>query len=145
MSSHPPIYNILLIDDEIEEMDVLRRVVSALTDAPIGIDHVFKCSEAVRKLHMCDYDLVLLDNRLSGQISAEFSAPFITSTPSRATFAIISNDVDVPYLRDASLLGADHVVDKANLIAFLRDQVERNIVTHLHPTKTFSRRTAAPN
>lgn len=117
-----PAFNVLLIDDKIEELIIIQRIFKALTHAPVCIDHVHKCSEAFNILNQHSYDLVLLDNRLSGQISAEFSVPFITSSLNTATLAVISNDVDLPYLKDPRILGVDHVVDKSMLIEFLRDQ-----------------------
>jgi hypothetical protein len=65
---------------------------------------------------------VLLDNNLSGSISAEFSAPFILSAFNAATVAIISNDIQHAYLSDPKILGVDHVIDKAKIIPFLREQ-----------------------
>ncbi|MGJ8561321.1 MAG: hypothetical protein ACSHX3_13880 [Litorimonas sp.] len=114
-------FSALLIDDEIEEWETIQRIFSALTDAPVRIDHAYKCSEAINLLNQHRYDLVLLDNRLSGQISAEFSAPFILSSLKGATVAIISHDIDVAYLKDPDRLGVDFVVDKAKIITFLRD------------------------
>lgn len=121
MTREPPVFNVLLIDDDIEELAIIQRIFKGLTQAPVRIDHAYKCSEAVNLLHQHRYDLVLLDNRLSGQISAEFSAPFILPALSSATVAIISNDINRPYLNDPDRLGVDFIVDKAKIITFLRD------------------------
>lgn len=136
MPCDSPAFNVLLIDDKVEELEIIRRIFRALTHAPVCIDHVHKCSEAFNLLNKHNYDLVLLDNRLSGQISAEFSVPFITSSLNTATLAIISNDINVPYLKDPKILGVDHVVDKSKMISFLRDQfalrthpADRNMAT----------------
>jgi CheY-like chemotaxis protein len=122
MTCDSPAFNVLLIDDKIEELEIIQRIFKALTHASVCIDHVHKCSEAFNLLNQNNYDLVLLDNRLSGQISAKFSVPFITSSLNTATLAIISNDINVPYLQDPNILGVNHVVDKSQMIRFLRDQ-----------------------
>ncbi|WP_298916191.1 response regulator [uncultured Algimonas sp.] len=140
MNCASPVFNVLLIDDDAHELEIVQRVLTVLTEAPFAVDHVVRVSEAVKLLNDHDYDLVLLDNRLSDRISAQFSAPFVTSAFSRATVAIISSDIDVPYLETPEQLGVDHIVDKKDMIVFLRDQVERNIRTVLHPVKTFTRR-----
>jgi CheY-like chemotaxis protein len=127
MAVGPTLFDILLIDDEAEELEIIRRIVGALTEAPVQVDHVSKASEAVARLNARSYDLVLLDNRLSGTISAEFSAPFIRSAYGVARVAVISSNIDEPYLHDPTTLGVDHVVDKADMIAFLRDQIDRHI------------------
>lgn len=121
MTIKSPAFNVLLIDDDIDELAIIQRIFGTLTSAPVRIDHAYKCSEAVNLLHQRHYDLVLLDNRLSGQISAEFSAPFILSALDESTVAIISSDIDLPYLKDPDSLGVDFVVDKAKIIPFLRD------------------------
>lgn len=121
MGTESSSFSVLLIDDEIEELDLIQRIFKAVTDAPIHIDHAYKCSEAVNLLNQHRYDLVLLDNRLSNEISAEFSAPFIMSSLNDAIVAIISHDITVPYLRYPESLGVDFVIDKAKIIPFLRD------------------------
>ncbi|GHA95472.1 hypothetical protein GCM10009069_18100 [Algimonas arctica] len=122
MASDFSVFNVLLIDDEIEELELIKRIFRALTHTPIRVDHAYKCSEAVNFLQRHPYDLVLLDNHLSGNISAEFSAPFIVSAFKTETVAIISNDIHHAYLSDPKSLGVDHVIDKAKIIPFLRDQ-----------------------
>jgi len=123
MAFDSSVFTVLFIDHQIDELAIVSRVFKSLTNANIRVDHAFRCSEAVNLLMYQNYDLVLLDNHLSGQISAEFSVPFILSALGTASVAIISNDIDVPYLRDPEILGVDHVVEKADIVTFLRDQL----------------------
>lgn len=131
MTVEPSIFNVLLIDDDIEELALIQRVFRAFTQDPVRIDHAYKCSDAVKQLHQNRYDLVLLDNRLSGHISAEFSAPFILSALNESTVAIISGDIDQPYLKDPDSLGVDFIVDKAKIIPFLRDLYAAKTTTNV--------------
>ena len=140
MVCHSPIFNILLVDDDATELFIVERILRNLTGAPICVDHVVKVSEAVRLLNFNDYDLVLLDNRLSDRTSATFSAPFIKSAFSRAQIAIISYDIDVPYLQDPKALGVDYVIDKAKMVSFLRDRIHEAIETRMDETVTYARR-----
>lgn len=140
MVCNSPIFNILLVDDDPAELSTIERILRALTGAPICVDHVVKVSEAVRLLNFNDYDLVLLDNRLSDRTSATFSAPFITSAHSRAKIAIISYDVDVPYLRNPKALGVDYVIDKAKMVPFLRDRIHEAVETRMEPHVSYARR-----
>ena len=140
MVCHSPIFNILLVDDDPAELSVIERILRGVTGAPICVDHVVKVSEAVRLLNFNDYDLVLLDNRLSDRTSATFSAPFISSAFSRAQIAIISYDIDVPSLRNPKALGVDYVIDKAKMISFLRDRIHEAIETRVDETVSYARR-----
>ena len=135
-----PIYNILLVDDDPTELSFVERILRGVTGAPVCVDHVVKVSEAVRLLNFNDYDLVLLDNRLSDRTSATFSAPFIKSAFSRAQIAIISYDIDVPYLRTPKALGVNYIIDKAKLVSFLRDRIHEAIETRLGETVIYARR-----
>ncbi|MGB6231498.1 MAG: hypothetical protein WBF53_15390 [Litorimonas sp.] len=123
MVAESPSFSVLLIDDDIEEKRVVERVLAALTDAPVQVDYATRCSEGVGRLNRRGYDLVLLDNRLSRAISAEFSVPFIRSAFNRAPLAVITTDTSPAYLQDPEQLGVDYVVDKADLIGFLRDRL----------------------
>jgi CheY-like chemotaxis protein len=129
MTCVPPFYKILLVDDEVTEFDMVQRILKALTNAPIKLDHVEKCSAAVRLLNTHDYDLVLLDNRLSRTVSAQFSVPFIASAFSRAQIAIISNNIDEPYLNCPKTLGVDYVIDKRHMISFLSHKIQDALLT----------------
>ena len=140
MVCHSPIFNILLVDDDPQELLYIERIVRSLTGAPVCVDHVVKVSEAVRLLNFNDYDLVLLDNRLSERTSATFSAPFINAAFSNAEIAIISYDIDVPYLHSPQALGVDYVIDKAKLVPFLRDRIQNMIVTNMDQKVTYARR-----
>ena len=111
-----PIYNILLIDDDPNEFSIIKKIVAALTVMPICIEFVTNAGEAVSLLDVNDYDLVLLDNRLSRQTTAESTAPLVTSTSSQADIAIISYNIDLPYLHDTDTLSVDYVIDKTNMV-----------------------------
>ena len=131
MVCHSPLYNILLVDDDPNEFAIVKKIVSVLTGAPICIDHVTKASEALRLLSHYNYDLVLLDNRLSNKISAQLTAPWITSTTKQADVAIISYNIDLPYLHDPNTLGVDYVIDKTKMVSFLKDRIFERIGTRV--------------
>lgn len=124
MSSAEPKFCILLIDDDPAEKLVVTRIFKALTAVAFQVDHVLKCSDAITLLQDHRYDLVLLDNRLSSRISAKFSVPIIKSAIQGAPMAVISNDVTPGYLQDANKLGVDHIIDKSDMIEFLKSQME---------------------
>jgi CheY-like chemotaxis protein len=117
-------FSVILIDDDPAEKILVERVFKALTDVPFRLDHVTRCSKAIALLEQRPYDLVLLDNRLSKRMSAKFSVPIIKSAIGSAPLAVISNDVSPDYLQDPVTLGIDHIVDKADLINFLKSQLD---------------------
>lgn len=124
MDDNAPKFCVLLIDDEPAEKAIITRIFKALTSVPFQVDHVLKCSSAITLLQDHRYDLVLLDNRLSQRISAKFSVPLIKASNHSATMAVISNDVTPGYLQDAKELGVDYIVDKSDMIEFLKSQMD---------------------
>ncbi|GLQ20948.1 response regulator [Algimonas porphyrae] len=123
MSDSDPKFCVLLIDDDPFEARTVNRIFGALTDAPFYIAYVQKCSEAIALLDHRRFDLVLLDNRLSERISARFSVPIIKAAIGRAPLAIISSDTSPTYLQDPATLGVDFIVDKSEMITFLKSQL----------------------
>lgn len=124
MCSEQNIFGVILIDDDVAEKTIIERIFKSLTDVPFRLDHVTRCSYAITLLKKQSYDLVLLDNRLSQRMSAKFSVPIIKNAIGSAPIAVISNDVTPPYLQDSAALGVDYVVDKADIIGFLKSQMD---------------------
>lgn len=124
MTAEPVEFRVLLIDDEPVEHVTVNRILSALTDRPFLVEHVEKCSQAVALLQNQTFDLVLLDNRLSERMSAKFSVPIIKSAIGQSPLAIISNDISPDYLRDPKTIGVDFIVDKSDLIEFLKSVLD---------------------
>lgn len=124
MRSEHNIFEVILIDDDASEKTIIERIFKSLTDVPFRLDHVTRCSQAITLLKTQSYDLVLLDNRLSQRMSAKFSVPIIKDAIGTAPLAVISNDVTPTYLQDPAALGVDYVVDKSNIIDFLKSQMD---------------------
>ena len=124
MSEQTPKFTILLVDDDPKENGQITRIFKALTPEFFQIDFVTKCSEAVKRVHTKRYNLVLLDDRLSQKISAKFTVPMIKTTDPNVPIAVISNDISSDHLQSTKALGVDHIVDKANMVEFLRSQIE---------------------
>ncbi len=123
MAPSDPKFTILLIDDDNTEKVTVTRILRALTTTTFHLDHVERCSQALALLKDKTYDLVLLDNRLSERVSAKFSVPIIKSAINAAPLTIISNDVTPNYLQSPTELGVDFIVDKTDMIDFLRSQI----------------------
>lgn len=123
MSGLAPKFTILLVDDDPDEKGQITRIFRALTHEMFQVDFVTKCSAAVQHVQAKDYDLVLLDDRLSQKISAKFSVPMIKTSNPAVPIAVISNDVSPDHLKNTKALGVDHIVDKANMVEFLRSQI----------------------
>lgn len=116
-------FNVILIDDDVTEKIIVERIFKSLTDLPFRLDHVTRCSQAITLLKKQSYDLVLLDNRLSMRMSAKFSVPIIKESIGTAPIAVISNDIMPDYLQDTRTLGVDYIVDKSDIIGFLKSQM----------------------
>lgn len=116
-------FNVILIDDDVAEKMIVERIFKSLTDLPFRLDQVTRCSQAITLMKEHAYDLVLLDNHLSKRMSAKFSVPIIKQGIGTAPIAVISNDVTPAYLQDIHALGVDYIIDKADIIDFLRSQM----------------------
>jgi DNA-binding NtrC family response regulator len=123
MHSDQTTFGVILIDDDPAEKLIIERILKALTDVSFRLDHVTKCSQAIKLIEKNPYKLVLLDNLLSHRMSAKFSVPIIKSASGGAPMAVISNDVSPDYLQSAKDLGVDYIVDKANMIDFIKSQM----------------------
>lgn len=117
-------FRIILIDDDPAEKLIIERILTALVDVPFRLDHVTKCSQAITLIEKHVYKLVLLDNRLSSRMSAKFSVPIIKSVIGTAPIAVISDDVSPDYLQSAEALGVDYIIDKTDMIDFLKSQLD---------------------
>ncbi|GHB00173.1 hypothetical protein GCM10009069_23750 [Algimonas arctica] len=116
-------FSVLLIDDDLSEEAIVRRILKSLTKGNFELDYSAWCSEATDHLNRRHYDLVLLDNRLSNRITARLSAPTLKQTKHPSPIAIMSNDIDPLYLSSPSILGVDFIFNKINLIEFLSDRI----------------------
>ena len=125
MTQEPQKFSVILIDDDVSEKVIIERVFKSLTDFPFRLDHVTRCSAAIKLLDQRAYDLVLLDNRLSQRMSAKFSVPIIKQAIGASPMAVISNDISPDYLQDPKALGVDYIVDKTDIIGFLKSQMSR--------------------
>jgi len=112
-------YSILLVDDEAWEKEFIGFSCQKILGDFFELDHALRGSEATKLLLEKEYDLILLDNNLSGALNAKFTVPFLKECAGRASIAIISNNIQEDYLVDPSLLGVDYIIDKKQLETFL--------------------------
>lgn len=119
---HRNMVNILLIDDDLLERELVDSVLQKhLSEEAFMLQHAFKCSEAITYLLRDRFDLVLLDNMLAASISGKFSVPVIRQYLKEAPLVIVSNNIDIDYLKDPEILGVSNIVPKSSLNAFLAD------------------------
>ena len=116
-------FEVLLVDDDPFMRVLVERTLALLTDNQHEVTFETMCSDALHHVNRQTYDLILLDNRLSRTITARTTVPMFKKSRFQSPIAIISNDTGVDYLSHPSILGVDYVVDKNNLIEFLKSQV----------------------
>lgn len=111
---------VLLVDDDPFMRIMVDRTLAFLTDNQQNITYEASCSDALHHVNRQKYDLILLDNRLSRTITAQTTVPMFRKSRFQSPIAIISNDISVDYLSHPSILGVNYIVDKDNLVSFLR-------------------------
>ena len=114
-------FSVLLIDDDSSEELIVSRLLAELTTDSFKLAYVDQCSKGMRLLNEHQFDLILLDDRLSQTINATFTVRMLKNTTYLAPIVISTNDSRAPYLQDPKLLGVADVVDKARLGEFLKD------------------------
>lgn len=110
---------ILLIDDFDVEHIILRRHLLKAAFTDFKIDQVATSTDALKRVHVAEYDIVLLNDMSGDSISIEFLVPLIRDYLQGAPIIIISNNTDAQYLSHAETLKANYVVQRADLAALM--------------------------
>lgn len=122
--------NILLIDDDLLEKELVESVLQKhLSERSFKLQHVFKCSDAITFLIKGKFDLVLLDNMLAASISGKFSVPVIRQYLKDTPLVIVSNNIDLDYLKSPEILGVNDIISKSSLTAFLTNFISTSAMT----------------
>jgi CheY-like chemotaxis protein len=120
VTDNKPSIRVLLIDDDPDEGLITDRTLRTLTDGQFDLTHVTTCSNAMRLLNTHAYDLILLDDRLSQTIDANFTVVMLRNTKFTAPIVISTNNEKAPHLDDPARLGVTDIINKMNLSDFLR-------------------------
>ena len=110
--------NILVIEDN----DALRAMLfTVLRHQPLGVDTASNAEEAMERVRMCDYALILLDMNLPDDDSEEFLRRFRDFRPESTSFVLAVRDPRVDLTIEADMVNA--VVNKPLEIDTLADVV----------------------
>ena len=110
---------ILLIDDFDVEHIILRRHLLQAAFTDFMIEQVATSTEALKRVHVAEYDIVLFNDVSGNSISIEFLIPLIRDYLQDAPIIIISDSTEVEYLNNAESLKANYVVKRADLAALM--------------------------
>jgi len=113
-------YKILLIDDEEWEQRLITDYCKQAFGNHYRLDHTRSVDQAVHLIKQKNFDFILLDNVLSGDVTARVSVPFLKGITGDTPIIIISNIIEKDYLKSPDILGVDHVVAKDKLESFLK-------------------------
>ncbi len=130
-------FSILLVDADPAEAGLVNRIL-LYQDRPYRVAPQSSTSSALRHLSDAAYDLALLDHRTIGLDVGDKVRRFRGSNVDE--IAITSNCLLPAQLCCPEATGADHVVDKLNLVKFLHAKLRGNVAgTHSKPCKANGR------
>ena len=110
---------ILLIDDFDVEHIILRRHLLKAAFNDFKIDQVASYTDALKRVHVAEYDIVLLNDMSGNSKSIEFLVPLMRDYLQEAPIIIISNNSEPQYLSHAEALGANYIVNRTDLAALM--------------------------
>ena len=106
----------------IEDNDALRVMLfTVLRHQPLGVDTASNAEEAMERVRVCDYALILLDMNLPDDDSEEFLRRFRDFRPESTSFILAVYDPREPLMIEPDLVNA--VVNKPLEIDTLADIV----------------------
>ena len=106
----------------IEDNDALRAMLfTVLRHQPLGVDTASNAEEAMERVRMCDYALILLDMNLPDDDSEEFLRRFRDFRPESTSFVLAVRDPRADLTIEADMVNA--VVNKPLEIDTLADVV----------------------
>jgi len=104
--------NILLIDDEKLEAKLVGLALKKALGEGFNLDFSLTPECALKSVKSHDYDLILLDNMLTGGLTAKDLLPLLIPYKKRAELIIISNIIDKERLENELGGQVDDFVEK---------------------------------
>jgi diguanylate cyclase (GGDEF)-like protein/PAS domain S-box-containing protein len=136
-----PSYRILLVEDDEEDVLILRDLLSDLTDLQVTLDWVTSLDDAVDPLHRREHDLYMVDYYLGAGTALDFIALCAAEGVRRPVLILTGRD-DLEADRSALRSGAADYLPKTGLTAAMlgrsiRHAVERHrLMAALHDGAT---------
>ena len=127
-------FSVLLIDDDPDEQIILNRILRHLTHGQFKLTYVRWVFKAIDLIREEAFDLILLDNRIGPKLTAQTNVSRFEEPTSRDKLVIYSDNTDPLYLSDPRILGVYKVVNKVDVLGFLRYEVNARWKTTIKPT-----------
>lgn len=116
--------NVLLIDDEELEYRLVKLIFRDVYKADHRLDYACTLDDAEQLLQQSDYDIILLDDKLSDGSTSVENVPVLKSLTKSTPLCIVSKSIDAAHLRDKKILDVYDVVDKFDL----KDRLRQGLV-----------------
>ncbi len=107
--------NILLIDDDNVEYKLIQRMMKDCYKGPFLLRYADTLNKGITILKSQDIDVILLDDKLTGDTNAKQSVPKLRQVTGEIPFILISSSIDAEHLRDKTILDVYDIIDKYNL------------------------------
>jgi two-component system, cell cycle sensor histidine kinase and response regulator CckA len=120
-------YRILLIEDDEEDVLILRDLLSDLTDTQVTLDWVTSLDDAVDPLHRREHDLYMVDYYLGAGTALDFIALCAAEGVKRPVLILTGRD-DLEADRSALRSGAADYLPKTGLTAAMLGRSIRHAV-----------------
>lgn len=107
--------NILLIDDDNVEYKLIQRMMKDCYKGPFLLRYADTLAKGLVILKSQKVDVILLDDKLSGDTNAKQSVPALRKITGEIPFILISSSIDAEHLRDKAILDVYDIIDKYSL------------------------------
>ncbi|GLQ20947.1 response regulator [Algimonas porphyrae] len=121
-------FSVLVIDDDPYETQFVERALALSSSIDGHVTAAADFADAMAHLSDRRFDLILLDNRLTRRLSALQTVPAINTIRGTMPLAVLTADTSPHYLICPESLGVDYIVDKIDLIKFMRSFAARSLI-----------------
>lgn len=120
-------YRVLMVDDNLEHLELCQET---LPEDEFSLDIATTPTEALGKLQLISYDIIVLDYRLPGMSGLDLLSK-IRSKGYRTPIVLVSAIDDPDLSMKAMRTGAsDYIVKKFRYYSMLRERLLENIEAH---------------
>ncbi|MDR7143394.1 response regulator [Rhizobium sp. BE258] len=121
---------VLFVDDEFIEFRSLKKKIGSLSEPAVDVQYAQSIGDALEKIKVARYDLILLDNRLLPNADFRETVPELRGIGYTGPIGVISTDISDGYFQQFPDYGVDFRIGKDEMDARTLQYIIREYVTY---------------